>query len=52
MQNHDDMLEAIGWVNPPMLTIVKAFDRFPAIYTQGIRSYERLVSDILDNLET
>lgn len=41
---HSDLLEAIGWVNPAMMTFVEPFDRFKPVYNNGISEYRKVVS--------
>ena len=49
-QNHDDLIEAIAWINPSMLAICKALNRFPDIYDQGTPMYHKVISDYLESL--
>lgn len=45
LQNqHADLLEAIGWVNPAMKSFVASFDRFDTVFDNGIDEYRRVVS--------
>ena len=37
---HRETLEAIEWLNPPMLSMVSLFDRFPAVHRDGRHNCE------------
>ena len=39
-QQHDEILETIGWLNRPMLDVAKMLDRFPEVYSRGTQGYE------------
>ncbi len=34
-QQHRDVIEALGWISPPLMRTVVAVDRFPAVYAGG-----------------
>ena len=38
-QNHRNILEVIGWINPELLALVQLLDRFPEVYAQGPERY-------------
>jgi hypothetical protein len=50
VQDHDYVLEAIGWINPAMLGTIKMLDRFPEVYRQGNQSCEKILSDCMSRL--
>ncbi|ABQ28290.1 protein of unknown function DUF1526 [Geotalea uraniireducens Rf4] len=41
---HSDLLEAIRWVNPAMMTFVEPFDSFKSVYNNSISEYRKVVS--------
>lgn len=43
-QQHTDLCEAIGWINPAMLEMIKVLDRFTEIHRQGARPYEKALA--------
>jgi len=43
-QQHTDLCEAIGWINPAMLEMIKVLDRFTEIHRQGVRPYEKALA--------
>lgn len=40
-QQHQDILEAIAWIEPAAKDLVVAIDRFPAVYQTGLAEIER-----------
>jgi hypothetical protein len=38
---HDHIIDSIGWASPTFQDTVKAFDRFPHVYTYGRRGIRR-----------
>ena len=42
-QHHNNMIEAIGWMNPSVRHIVGVQDRFPEIYQSGTSGYEKIL---------
>lgn len=45
-QQHRDLLEALGWINPALARTVAAFDRFPTVYSAGIAPLLALLEPI------
>jgi len=43
---HAELLEAIGWVNPAMKGFVVPLDRFPQVFNNGVAEYRRVVSTL------
>ena len=35
-EHHERTIQAIGWINPEMQTVVSAVDRFPEVYAHGL----------------
>lgn len=40
-QQHEDILEAIGWIEPAMQDLACAIDRFPDVYQHGLQEIEK-----------
>jgi hypothetical protein len=40
IQQHDELREAIGWINPAMLEMIGLLDRFTDVYRRGVESNE------------
>ena len=38
-QQHQQILETIGWISPAMLAMTRLLDRFPSVYTRGGQPY-------------
>jgi hypothetical protein len=43
VQKHEEVLDAIGWINPTWQLSTRAFDRFPRVYAQGYQRVETKV---------
>ena len=48
-QQHQLILETIGWISPAMLEVTRLLDRFPIIYTGGIGPYASELDAIARN---
>ena len=44
LTQHDEIVEAITWLNPAMMTFVEQFDRFEGIYKNGIGEYRKIMT--------
>jgi hypothetical protein len=42
-REHADILEAIAWINPQLLTSVTLCDRFPDVFARGRRTIEQAI---------
>ena len=40
---HQQMMEVIGWISPEKQSLVQLIDRFPAVHSQGVEHYRRLI---------
>lgn len=49
-QEHDYILETIGWINPTMVETIKMFDRFPEVYRLGNQACEKILLDCMSRL--
>ena len=38
-EQHQQILETIGWISPAMLAMTRLLDRFPSVYTRGGQPY-------------
>jgi len=47
VQQHNELLEAISWINPAMLEMIKVLDRFPDVRQQGVQTYERAIGALM-----
>lgn len=45
-QVHGEILEAIGWISPDLLTFTKASDRFPAVLVGGLEACRPQLANI------
>ena len=43
---HEQILEVIGWISPEKQSLVRLIDRFPAVHSEGIERYRRLILGI------
>lgn len=51
-QQHNELIEAIGWINPALQETVKILvDRFPVIYSQGHQPHHEQLSNMLLTLK-
>ena len=46
-QQHNELIETIGWVNPAMQQMIKIMDRFNAVYQQNIRPYQEALAVLM-----
>ena len=46
-QKHEEIYEAIGWINLHVLDATKLLDRFPDVYELGPEHFEQLLSDYM-----
>lgn len=44
LAQHDEIMEAITWLNPAMMTFVEQFDRFEEIHKNGIEEYQKIIT--------
>ena len=40
---HQQIVEVVGWISPEKQSLVQLIDRFPAVHSQGIEHYQRLI---------
>ena len=45
-QQHQLILETIGWISPAMLAVTRLLDRFPSVYTRGAQPYATELENI------
>ena len=45
-QQHQQILETIGWISPAMLAMTRLLDRFPSVYTRGAQPYATELENI------
>lgn len=43
---HTNILAIIGWINPSKLVLVKQFDRFPEVYSQGLEECKKRLTGL------
>ena len=48
-QQHQQILETIGWISPAMLAMTRLLDRFPSVYTRGAQHYARELDSVAQN---
>ena len=48
-QQHQQILETIGWISPAMLAMTRLLDRFPSVYTRGAQPYATELDSIAQN---
>ena len=48
-QQHQLILETIGWISPAMLAMTRLLDRFPSVYTRGAQPYATELENIAQN---
>ena len=48
-EQHQQILETIGWINPAMLAMTRLPDRFPSVYTRGAQPYATELENIAQN---
>ena len=48
-QQHQQILETIGWISPAMLAMTRLLDRFPSVYTRGAQPYATELENIAQN---
>jgi len=41
VQHHQDIIEAINWIEPALQDLVMTVDHFPATYQQGVGEIEK-----------
>lgn len=44
-EKHNRIVEALGWIEPAMVDLVSAVDRFPVVYTDGAAAIEARIRD-------
>ena len=49
-EHHEKAIEAIGWINPDMLKLVRTVDRFPDVYANGLENCRRYLLNLSDEL--
>jgi len=49
LQQHQDMLEAISWLDRAIADTVLLFDRFPTVYVQGSAPYGQQINQLHQN---
>jgi len=49
LQQHQDMLEAISWLDRAIADTVLLFDRFPTVYVQGSTPYGQQINQLHQN---
>jgi hypothetical protein len=49
VQDHADILEAIGWIDPIFRRTVDAIDRFPTVHQQGPAHYRSIITTFCAN---
>lgn len=45
MSDHEQIIEAVGWISPALQAVAHAIDRFPQIYCGGAEPYRRILVD-------
>jgi len=48
-QRHQELSEAINWINPTFYSAVRLLDRFPDIYTAGMQPYSEMLEIYFQN---
>ncbi len=48
-EQHQRILETIGWISPAMLAATRMLDRFDSVYTRGAHSYANELESIAQN---
>lgn len=48
-KQHEDLVEAIGWLDRAMIDTITLFDRFPAVYGQGSSLYRGQIEQLDQN---
>ncbi len=48
-EQHESILETIGWMSPAMLAVTRMLDRFDSVYTRGAHSYANELESIAQN---
>ena len=48
-EQHQQILETIGWISPAMLAMTRLLDRFPSVYTRGAQPYSEELENIAQN---
>lgn len=48
-QQHELILETIGWISPAMLELTRLLDRFDSVYTMGAQHYAIELDSIAQN---
>jgi hypothetical protein len=44
---HGELWQAIEWINPAMLEMIKILDRFSEVYRQGIQPFEKALKEVV-----
>lgn len=47
IQQHAELCEAINWINPAMLEMIKVLDRFSDVHRHGVGPYEGMLGKII-----
>jgi hypothetical protein len=48
VQQHAELCETIGWINPAMLGMIKMLDRFSDVHRQGVEPYENMLGKVIE----
>ena len=48
-EQHESILETIGWMSPAILVVTRMLDRFDSVYTRGSHSYANELESIAQN---
>ena len=48
-EQHQQILETIGWISPAMLAMTRLLDRFSSVYTRGAQPYATELENIAQN---
>lgn len=47
-QQHAELREAIGWINPAMLKMIKVLDRFLDVHRHGVQPFEKALGEMVE----
>jgi hypothetical protein len=46
-QQHNEIIEAIGWINPAMMSFIQTLDRFDEVNSQRLDVYQGKLTQLL-----
>lgn len=47
-QQHSELCETVGWINPAMLDMIKVLDRFPDVHRLGVQPFQQAFAAMVE----